>query len=79
MSANHSSPVPRKSAQTRVSAAAARRRVLRRLPTRLPEIMASGDTLLDTSTPQNLDMDIATTNNKPQTSVTIYCKIYFEI
>ena len=79
MSANHSSPVPRKSAQTKVSAAAARRRVLRRLPTRLPEIMASGDTLLDTSTPQNLDMDIATTNNETQTSVTIYCKIYFKI
>ena len=58
MSTNHSSPVPRKSAQTKVSAAAARRRVLRRLPTRLPEIMARGETLLDTSTPQNL-------NNKP--------------
>ena len=54
MSANHSSPVPRKRAQTKVSAAAARRRVLRRLPTRLPVIMARGETLLDTSTPQNL-------------------------
>ena len=74
MSANHSSPVPRKRAQTKVSAAAARRRVLRRLPTRLPVIMARGDTLLDTSTPQNLDTHMAITCN-----MTIYCKIYFKI
>ena len=76
MSANQSSPVPRKRAQTKVSAAAARRRVLRRLPTRLPVIMARGDTLLDTNTPQNLDTDMARlVSNKPQTSMTIYCKI----
>ena len=42
-------------------------------------LLSEGDTLLDTSTPQNLDMDMATTNNKPKTSVTIYCKIYFKI
>ena len=42
---------------------------------RLPVIMARGDTLLDTNTPQNLDTDMTITCNKPQTSMAIYCKI----